>query len=600
MGGYHTYDEVVADLQKMEEDYPDIVSLSEIGRSLESRPVYALKISDQVDQNESESEGVVYFDALTHAREPMSMETLLYYMWWLLENYQQEEESSYLINNRQIYFAPVVNPDGYVFNQANSPDGGGLWRKNRRIVNGACQGVDLNRNFGYQWGIDNGSSIDPCNNNYRGSGAFSEIETRNIRNFTQSIRPTLAFSCHAFDDALLIPNGYDDRFSNFAQYAELTSEMIPPRYEGYGNWNDQLEYFGSGTTQDFLDSEGTLAWTPEIGHSFWEPSSNICDRVQEIFPALKYITRASGAYVGFNGFYLPSNPSIWPGDTIDLALRIKNRGYRLSAPNVRLEASSIDNNIVFVEDEVDLGNIPARKLIETANLPIRFYLENAPNPGQLIPIKVKLYQDNVLTFEKTINIYAGQGNTLLTENAEDRLNTKWDSPLGVWDSTQVDAHTGRTCISDSRRTTYAPNANTAITTKSTLDFTTTTNPYLEFSAKWSLEGNSESDGFYFDDFRIVDYVEPLNVQTTELASPLQQAYISPNPSTGNSFLEWYNDGESNSQISISDVAGKIIYQQKNEQVRGWQRQKLNFPQGGLYLVSITQGKSSRVIKVVHH
>ena len=40
-------------------------------------------------------------------------------------------------------------------------------------------GVDLNRNYDFAFGIDEkGSSIDPCEEDYRGPYAFSEPATR--------------------------------------------------------------------------------------------------------------------------------------------------------------------------------------------------------------------------------------------------------------------------------------------------------------------------------------------------------------------------------------------------------------------------------------
>ena len=50
-------------------------------------------------------------------------------------------------------------PDGYLYTWSTDR----LWRKNRRRnVGSTCRGVDSNRNWGYQWGSDNGSSGAPC------------------------------------------------------------------------------------------------------------------------------------------------------------------------------------------------------------------------------------------------------------------------------------------------------------------------------------------------------------------------------------------------------------------------------------------------------
>ena len=71
---------------------------------------------------------------------------------------------------------PCANPDGYIYSRTENR----LWRKTRSPNGNNCFGTDANRNFGYQWGTG-GSSDNPCSDTYMGSEAFSEIETKNIR-----------------------------------------------------------------------------------------------------------------------------------------------------------------------------------------------------------------------------------------------------------------------------------------------------------------------------------------------------------------------------------------------------------------------------------
>ena len=73
-------------------------------------------------------------------------------MWYLLENYATNADIKATVDNTELFFVPCVNPDGYVYNQTTNPNGGGMWRKNRRN-NGTSFGVDINRNYGYNWGL---------------------------------------------------------------------------------------------------------------------------------------------------------------------------------------------------------------------------------------------------------------------------------------------------------------------------------------------------------------------------------------------------------------------------------------------------------------
>ncbi|MFN3873881.1 MAG: M14 family zinc carboxypeptidase, partial [Ignavibacterium sp.] len=131
MGGYYTFNEIIAQLDSMYNQYPNIITQKfQIGTSQEGRPIWAVKISD--NPNLSENEPKVGYDALIHAREPQSMASLLYFMWYLLQNYGTNQEVTYLVNNREMFFVSCVNPDGYEYNRLTNPNGGGMWRKNRR------------------------------------------------------------------------------------------------------------------------------------------------------------------------------------------------------------------------------------------------------------------------------------------------------------------------------------------------------------------------------------------------------------------------------------------------------------------------------------
>ena len=81
-----------------------------------------------------------------------------------------------------------------------------MWRKNRRKNRGLsslllslCDGVDLNRNFGYHWSDANPFAIQSstqitCAETYSGPGPFSEPESANIRDFVTSIQQNVVVS----------------------------------------------------------------------------------------------------------------------------------------------------------------------------------------------------------------------------------------------------------------------------------------------------------------------------------------------------------------------------------------------------------------------
>ena len=131
MGGFLTMSEIYSQLDSMTLLFPSLITKRDsIGYTNEGRPIYAIKISDNPAQDES-GEPEVLYTSLTHAREPEGMMTVVYYMWWLLENYGKDAEATWLVNNRQMWFIPVFNADGYEYNRSTNPGGGGNWTRER-------------------------------------------------------------------------------------------------------------------------------------------------------------------------------------------------------------------------------------------------------------------------------------------------------------------------------------------------------------------------------------------------------------------------------------------------------------------------------------
>ena len=151
------------------------VSVDTVGRSYEGRPILAVKIGPRGD---APSRPNVLFVATHHAREWAATEMALRLIRLLATATDVRTDS--LVNQRDIWVVPVVNPDGYEYTFTTDR----LWRKNRRPTTGANVGVDLNRNHSTNWGIDdNGSSPDPSSDIYRGPSAASEPEVSALQQF---------------------------------------------------------------------------------------------------------------------------------------------------------------------------------------------------------------------------------------------------------------------------------------------------------------------------------------------------------------------------------------------------------------------------------
>ncbi|MFH0765833.1 MAG: M14 family zinc carboxypeptidase [Calditrichota bacterium] len=308
MGGYPTYGEIVEEINLLHEDFARVVSEPiSIGRTIEDRDIWAVKISDNPEDDEDEPE--VLFTALIHARELITPMLMLRVMRLLAEEYEQDEYITHLVNEREIWFIPCHNPDGVVQNQRSNPNGGGMWRKNRRHNQDGSIGVDLNRNFGHQWGYDNiGSSPDGDNQTYRGTGPFSEPETQAAREFINEHQFVASIYFHSYSNLCIIPFGYDyvhaqDRVLFTAIADRLTSHN---NYWPGTGW--ETIYLTNGDSDDWIygsdEHDPILAMTVEIGtqqDGFWPPINRAPQLVQENIPTcLKLIDLANEPRRAFN------------------------------------------------------------------------------------------------------------------------------------------------------------------------------------------------------------------------------------------------------------------------------------------------------------
>jgi len=278
MGGFYKWEEVQQTLDALATQYGGrnlITQKFSIGKSFEGRELYAIKISDNADQDEQAQEKQVLYTALTHAREPQGMMTLFYFMYYLLENYDTNSRVRSIVDNHEIYIVPVVNPDGYCYNQKNYPSGGGMQRKNR---NGS--GIDLNRNFGpYDlWNYPNGgSSTSSYSDTYRGTAPFSEKETAALRDFTLTKNIRTALNYHTYSNLFIYPWGYKNEIAH-PMFVTMAKDMTKINGYSYGTAQGLLYAVRGDSDSWFFQEPKVYAVTIEIGSSsdgFWPSSSRI-------------------------------------------------------------------------------------------------------------------------------------------------------------------------------------------------------------------------------------------------------------------------------------------------------------------------------------
>jgi hypothetical protein len=443
MGGYYTFTEIVAVLDQIHAAFPTLTTAkSSIGTTIQGRSIWALKVSDNPDTDESEPEA--RFDAMHHAREPESMQATLWFLLALLERYGTDPLSTYLVDNREIWFIPCVNPDGYVHNQSTNPGGGGLWRKNRRANAGGSFGVDLNRNYAFQWGFDDsGSSPSPTSETYRGTGPASEPEVAAMQAFIAARSFSTAVSAHTYSDLWLWPWGYVAAApANAAQYTEI-GDLCTLETDWIRGPAGATLYLANGVTIDHDHAtKGTISFTPEIGgdsDGFWPPTSRIVPLAEITEPGLTRSAWAAGAYVHdaarTTSELGDGDGSFEPGESFRLVFTARNSG-RVASDTVEVEIDSATPGITVTTGLVSLGTIAPFTSASHAGTPLQLAIgAGVPNGTRVDYVATLRYEGFDQDFPGSFTV--GQQRLILTDDLESNLSWTVGAPgdaatTGVW------------------------------------------------------------------------------------------------------------------------------------------------------------------------
>ncbi len=271
---FHSYEEVDALLQSMAKVHSNIVTLTSLGRSLENRDIPMLRISSKSPaQAESLQLPVAFYMGCHHAREHLSVEVPLMFAQYLVDNYGKDSDVTRLVDSREIYVAPMVNPDGHTYDYTNGIRGK-MWRKNRARNSDGTFGVDLNRNYGFYWGTG-GSSNDTSSEVYMGPKPFSEPETQHVRDFIDGQpRMTTLLTMHTFSELVLYPWGHsEDKIGQgLGNPADLpVFEKMATTIAGWNHYTPEQAsslYIASGDTTDWAYGvHGIFAFTFELSPS---------------------------------------------------------------------------------------------------------------------------------------------------------------------------------------------------------------------------------------------------------------------------------------------------------------------------------------------
>lgn len=263
---FHDYTEVKAELSRLALENAEVARVHLVGKSLEGRDILAIQINttrESLELGKSNKPGAIFLGA-HHAREHLSVEIPLMMVQYLLKN-KRDPKISALLDSRDLWFIPLVNPDGSEYDISKGSYES--WRKNRRPNGDGTFGVDLNRNYGYQWGTG-GSSTNTNSDVYMGPKPFSEPETQVVKAFIENhLNAKVLLSFHTYSELILYPWGHKyesvEEKKDLAVFETMAKTMA--QWNHYKPGQASTLYIASGDTTDWAYGEhGIFAFTFEL------------------------------------------------------------------------------------------------------------------------------------------------------------------------------------------------------------------------------------------------------------------------------------------------------------------------------------------------
>ncbi len=332
---YKQFADIISYFNTIAAMHPQIASMSDVGDSLLGNDIYSLTLTGpETSGNLVADRPVVLWNGGQHAREWVSPMTVSYIASKLADDYGSDPRVTDIIDNTRIVIVPVMNPDGYLYTWS----GERFWRKNRRNNGDGTFGVDLNRNWGYEWGGD-GASPFSDDDTYHGPSAFSEPETQVMRDLASSYGDRLVshIDYHTYSQLILWPFGYAEGVQtpepDRTFFDELSTAMSDEILAYSGVFYDPIQsvdlYPAAGTCSDWHYGDLgvkslTIELRPSAGAGFdgFDPDpSVILPTARENYEAAKLFVERTTQPITFAHDAVEVVPS---GEMVEVRLSISD------------------------------------------------------------------------------------------------------------------------------------------------------------------------------------------------------------------------------------------------------------------------------------
>ncbi|XP_038058871.1 carboxypeptidase B-like [Patiria miniata] len=290
---YHSLDEILAWLNDVQGEHPNIAQRIDIGYSLEGRKLSVLKLGKP-----GSSKPIFWLMSGTHAREWLSPATQLKMVDLFLTGYGSNSEITNLLDKMDFYWMPIANPDGYEYSRSNDR----LWRKTRGKTSSSwCTGADPNRNWSDHWD-DPSQSTYACGQTYRGLSPFSEVCVDTVAKYVLGLSNVQVFiDMHCYSQLWMTPYGWSTSLPSNYQAQKNLADSAMAALKAVNGLNFQtgsiagILYEAAGSSVDWAQNVAGIpyCYAPELRdtgyYGFLMPESSIYPSANEVFAAIKVI-----------------------------------------------------------------------------------------------------------------------------------------------------------------------------------------------------------------------------------------------------------------------------------------------------------------------
>lgn len=325
-------------------------------------------------------------------------------------------------------------------------------------------GVDLNRNYGHKWGIDDeGSVADPCDEIFRGTGPFSETETQAVRSLIEeSGKVSSAMNFHAWGNLWITPYCYskDPNYESLMDpfvyrfYRSFEKRLSELGYSKSGNAEETIKYVANGEASDWmLAAHGIISFSPELGNDnaeddvFYPSKDGILRILEADYKAVQLFIDSNVVIVSEASFgYLSSQR-----EAISAHIGETSQSHRQSIQLKPFVISFVNNGIVDLRDARLVINLFQSDLFElidrielfdgsksesghwTVNRDLREMSPSFPvNVRRLSKLEVSLWMKEEVHFEFAMRVFKDNKEVVRISNInesslKDLLNRVWQA-----------------------------------------------------------------------------------------------------------------------------------------------------------------------------